>query len=132
MIRNRPKKKQLSIPGGAQSNRVPGRIYRPGVTPAMIRRRSKELAKIRGLPAGTPTKADRAEAKRELLGTVRPISDEIEEPIRSRQWDPTPSSTGHRGKTIRPQDQGHTKSLVEEGVDEAEHDQMMAARKAQR
>ena len=125
-------REQIRSSAGPKSSRIYGTIYQATVTPAMIRKRARELARIRGLPASKTTRADLKEARRELQGAIRAASAAVEAPIPRRQWDPAVGSSGHRTKKIRPQDQRHTKALVEEGVDEAAHHQMIQARKAHR
>src|ERR1043166_499169 len=119
MATKRNTREQIQSTVGPKSNRIYGTIYQATVTPAMIRKRAQELAKIRGLSASKATKADLKEARMELQGAVRAASAAAEAPIPRRQWDPAVGSSGYRTKKIRPQDQRHTKMLVEEGVDEA-------------
>jgi hypothetical protein len=53
----------------------------------------------------------------------------------SERWDPVPGSTGHKARESSDEDEdsegrSEDERLVEEGVNEAEHDQMLQAAKA--
>lgn len=111
--------------------RVQGKATKPLVTPQTVEKRARELARIAGRGANRVTESDRRQAKRELLGPVHPTSTARDESsIPAGQWDPAPTSTGRRTPRAMPRDDQTTKELVEEGVDEAEHDQMLKARKS--
>ncbi len=98
----------------------------------MVEQRARELALIGGRTSKQITASDRWRAKRELQGAVRPSSRaRDEDTLRGSPWGSPPSSSGHRVRRNRLHDDQFTKELVEEGVDEAEHDQMVAARKVQ-
>ena len=108
-----------------------GKITKSLVTPGMVEKRARELAKIAGRSARRISNTDREEAKRELLEPIHPTSRLSDRPFPAGSpWGSPPASTGRRTKRIRPTDDQVTKELVEEGVDEAEHDQMVRARKA--
>jgi hypothetical protein len=107
------------------TSRVQGKITKPAVTPRMVEHRARELALIAGREKQV-TETDRVEAKRELLGPIHPtprVSDDL------APWGSPPASAGRRAKRHQPTDDQISKELVEEGVDEAEHDQMVTARK---
>ena len=106
------------------------------VTAAMVEARARELAAING--RSQPSKADYQEAKRELTG-----EEEIDSQEESREesaseldgWDPVPGSTGRQAADSLGEDEdaeGRSESaqLFEEGVSEAEHDQMRRAAQA--
>ena len=104
------------------------------VSPEMVERRAKELAVISGRPSSEPSETDYQQAKRELTGEPdEDRADEIEnEAPESERWDPVPGSTGHQAPESEGEDEdseGRSESaqLFEEGVNEAEHDQMLRA-----
>ena len=99
--------------------------------PRTVEQRARELALIAGRRAGQVNEMDRDEARRELLQPIHPTSRPSDKPFPSGSpWGAPPSSVGRRTRRIRPTDDRVTKELVEDGVDEAEHDQMVRARKA--
>lgn len=102
------------------------------VTPEMVEARARELAEIEGRVPPEPTEADYEQAKRELTG--EPEMDAKEESLEaipeSERWDLVPGSTGHKAPESGGEDEdseGRSESaqLFEEGVKEAEHDQML-------
>jgi hypothetical protein len=104
------------------------------VTRGMVRERAVELAIINGRAASEVNPADWDEAKRELTGgsDMDPNDEILEAAPESERWDPVHGSTGHKAHESSSDDQdddGRTDSarLVEEGVAEAEHDQMVQA-----
>src|SRR6266404_1544062 len=106
------------------------------VTPAMVEARARELAAING-HSSQPTEADYQQAKRELTGEAETDSqEESRESIpESDGWDPVPGSTGRQAAESLGEDEdaeGRSESaqLFEEGVSEAEHDQMRQATRA--
>lgn len=120
-------------------NRAAGRIisHANGVglpNDADIERRAKEIARIEG--HGVVREDDRRRATEELGGNdIPPLGDEEAEGTSSLSRDPSePASTP--GRQIPDQEneeeQFTTERLVAEGVSEAEHDQMLAARRRKR
>jgi hypothetical protein len=104
------------------------------VTPAMVRTRAAELALIGGRSSRDISQTDWYEAKRELTGTstMSPKQAYLEAAAESERWDPLPGSAGHQSADTGAEDQddeGRSDSarLVEEGVAEAVHDQMLQA-----
>ena len=108
------------------------------VTDKMVRERAVELALIDGRTAQEVSKSDLEQAKRELTGgsDMDPNEALLESAPESERWDPLPGSTGR----VMPvtsiddeDDEGRSvgERLVEEGVLEAEHDQMVQAAKKQ-
>jgi hypothetical protein len=104
------------------------------VTRDMVNARARELAKISGRGPHDVSQADYEQAKRELTGeSDMDRQEEILEALpESARWDPVPGSAG----TMVPEqpsededDEGQNESaqLVEEGVQEAEHDLMVQA-----
>lgn len=104
------------------------------VTRAMVRERAVELAIINGRPASEVSPTDWNQAKRELTGgsDTEPNDVILESAPESERWDPVHGSTGqkaHESGSDDEDDDGRSDSarLVEEGVAEAEHDQMLQA-----
>jgi hypothetical protein len=104
------------------------------VTRAMINERTRELAFLSGRLPMQVTQADYEQAKRELSGgpDLDPLEEALESIPESERWNPVPGSTG----TMVPEPpsdeedgEGRNESaqLVEEGIHEAEHDQMLQA-----
>ena len=107
------------------------------VTPAMIEARARELAVINGGDSSKPTKVDYQQAKRELTGEeeIDPQEENVESVLESEGWDPVPGSTGRQAADSLGEDEdaeGRSESaqMFEEGVTEAEHDQMRQASRA--
>jgi hypothetical protein len=106
------------------------------VTRETVRKRAVELAIINGRSANEASKADWLQAKRELTGEpeIDPKETVLESAPESERWDPIPGSTGHKAPEAASEDEddeGRSDSakLVEEGIKEAEHDQMLQAAK---
>jgi hypothetical protein len=104
------------------------------VTSEMIEARAKELAAINGHPSSEPSKADYQQAKRELTGEseMDPQEESSDSIPESEDWDPVPGSTGRQAAESLGEDEdaeGRSESaqMFEEGVSEAEHDQMRQA-----
>jgi hypothetical protein len=104
------------------------------VTPGMVRARAAEIAIINGRAASEASPSDWDQAKRELTGgpEIDPNDLILESAPESERWDPVHGSTGHKANESGSDDEdedGRTDSarLVEEGVAEAEHDQMVQA-----
>ena len=116
-----------------------GRISENGAgigtpTRGIVRERAIELAIIDGRPAAEVSKSDWEQAKRELTGGLDPDVNEtlLESAPEAERWDPLPGTQGHKAPESSSDDEdddGRTDSarLVEEGVAEAEHDQMLQA-----
>jgi hypothetical protein len=104
------------------------------VTPAMVEARARELALINGHGSSGPTKADYQQAKRELTGEeeIDPQEENVESLPESEGWDPVPGSTGRQAAESLAEDEdaeGRSESaqMYEEGINEAEHDQIRRA-----
>jgi hypothetical protein len=101
----------------------------------MINKRAKELAFLSGRVPPEITDADYERAERELAGgSELDRQDQIIEALpESERWDPVPGSQGTPGPDVpnedEDDDEGRNESaqLAEEGVHEAEHDQMVQA-----
>jgi hypothetical protein len=106
------------------------------VTRKMVRTRATELALINGRSAQDVSKADWEQAKRELTGEPDADAKEtvLESAPESERWDPVPGSTGHKVPMATSEDEddegrSDNERLVEEGIADAEHDQMLQATK---
>ena len=104
------------------------------VTSKMVEARARELAVINGHGSSGPTKADYQQAKRELTGEEEIDSQEenVESVPESEGWDPVPGSTGRQATDSLGEDEdaegrSEAAQMYEEGIDEAEHDQMRRA-----
>ncbi len=110
------------------------------VTPEMVEARARELAAIAGRVPSQPSGVDYEQAKRELTGEPDiDIVDQVLESLpESERWDPVRGSIGHHtpesfGEDEDSEGRSESAQLVEEGIKEAEHDQMLqAARAAQK
>jgi len=107
------------------------------VTPAMVEARARELALIDGRGSSEPTEADYQQAKRELTGEeeIDAQQENLESLPESEAWDPVPGSTGRQAAESLGEDEdaeGRSESaqMFEEGISEAEHDQMLRAGEA--
>jgi hypothetical protein len=103
-------------------------------SPDDIERRAREIAMIDEREPDEFTDADWAQARRELLGDVEsaPPEEDDKNIKLEHEWEVTPGDHGHR--VPRPgveDDDGETLGghLVEDGVEEASHDQMLEARR---
>jgi len=104
------------------------------VTPEMVEARARELAAIAGRVPSQPSQVDYEQAKRELTGEPDTNAQEaaLESMPESERWDPVPGSTGRHTPDSLGEDEdneGRSESaqLVEQGIKEAEHDQMLQA-----
>ena len=107
------------------------------VTRKMVRERATELALINGRSVQDVSVADWEQAKRELTGEpdLDPNEALLEAALESERWDPLPGSTGHIipvASIDGEDDDGRSvgEKLIDEGVQEAEHDQMLQAARA--
>jgi len=107
------------------------------VTAGMVEARARELAAINGRPSSKPSEADYQQAKRELTGEAEtdPQEESSESVPESDDWDPVPGSSGRQAAESLGEDEdaeGRSESaqMFEEGVNEAEHDQMLRAAEA--
>jgi hypothetical protein len=104
------------------------------VTREMIDKRACELALISGRKPKEVTEADFEQAARELNGETDLDKEEIalESLPESDRWNPVPGSAGTQPEELPNEDEdeegrSETTQLVEGGVREAEHDQMVQA-----
>src|SRR6266436_204671 len=108
------------------------------VAPAMIEARARELAVINGHGSSGPTKADYQQAKRELTGEeeIDLQEENLESVPESEGWDPVPGSTGRQAADSAGEDEdaegrSEAAQMYEEGISEADHDQMRRAAEAE-
>ena len=92
------------------------------VSPQMIEERAREIARSDGRAHSNDL--DRTRAREELTGSA-PGSEKPptrEEP--GRDWEMPLVSSGDKAPTVRPEDeQNIPEKLIEEGIEEADHDQ---------
>jgi hypothetical protein len=108
------------------------------VTQEMVRERATELPIINGRSAEDVSVFDLEQAKRELTGEpdMDPQEAVLEAAPESQRWNPVPGGQGRKAPESSSEDtddDGRSDStrLVEEGIAEAEHDQMLQAVKAE-
>jgi len=108
------------------------------VTRSMVHARARELAAINGRSPHEATRSDWDQAKRELTGGAEMTAEEIivDTAPESERWNPVAGSDGVKAPQIPSDgedDEGRSTSeqLVQEGVREAEHDQMLQAARDQ-
>ena len=108
------------------------------VTSEMIKARARELAVINGHGSSGPTKADYQQAKRELTGEeeIDLQEENLESVPESEDWDPVPGSNGRQAADSPGEDEdaegrSEAAQMYEEGINEAEHDQMRRAAEAE-
>ena len=101
------------------------------ISAEMVEARARELALIAGRPV---TREDGEQAVRELTGGdgMDEMQSLLESVSEDGRWDPIPGSTGHQAEESASEDededgQGESAQLIEEGVREAAHDQMLQA-----
>jgi hypothetical protein len=104
------------------------------VTRKMVRERAVEIAGINGRSPQDVSKTDWEQAKRELTGEPDTDLKEavLEAAPESERWDPVHGSTGGKiepGPSEDENDEGESDQqvLINNGVTEAEHDQMRQA-----
>jgi hypothetical protein len=105
------------------------------VTPEMVRERAREIAVINGRDKENVIESDFDEALRELEGDERlnPTPTKAEKLTEDQRWETTPDSTGKRTETVpAPDEQTYSEKLVEEGVEDAEHDKALEAERESR
>ncbi len=119
----------------------PGRILRHGhradqITHDAIDQRARELAQIAGRSPEMITEEDRRRARAELNGDTLPettLTDSEGTAGLTRDPSEPPSDTGvHVPQQDEPDNQQVAERLVLEGVEEAQHDQMLAASRQRR
>lgn len=94
----------------------------------MVLERAREIAMINGRSRHEVLDSDFDQARRELLGDpdISPREEAVESVPESERWDPVPGSSGRKIPTFPEQDEEtDNERLVQEGVEDAEHDQMV-------
>ena len=94
----------------------------------MVRRRAAELALINGRSPHQILDSDLEEARKELTGEERlvPAPTAAEQLPEESRWEEVPESVGHQAPTVpAPDEQTFAEKLVEEGVEDAEQEQMI-------
>ena len=96
------------------------------VTPQMIEKRAREIARTDGRTQANDL--DRSRAREELTGAAL---DSERAPTREesgRNWQMPLVSTGEKAPTVRPEDDENIpEKLIREGVEEADHDQRVSS-----
>ena len=107
-----------------------------GFGSADIERRARELADIDGRTGAEITRADLSRAEAELMGTMLPptaVDDDETDAAISRDPSEPISVNGHEIPLREGQDEENAvERLALEGVEEAQHEQMLAARRRAR
>lgn len=107
-----------------------------GVTKKDIEHRARELAAIDGRNGDQITDDDLARARAELMGLQLPatnVEDRISETGITRDPSEPPSTVGHEAPINEgPDEEKAIERLALEGVEEAQHEQMLAARRRER
>lgn len=99
------------------------------VTPEMVEQRAREIALINGRTAEDFSETDLEEARAEMTGEFAMTEQREEEGsvAAATLRDVVPGTTGHKIAPKLPSDEQRVaEQLVQEGVDEAEHHQMLA------
>jgi hypothetical protein len=109
--------------------RAHGTITKPIVTPDMVEDRARELALIAGREPNRVTASDRIQAKKELLGDDSGDAAVDETGIVASGMGAPPTSQGKKTEPQLPTDDQIEEQMVQEGLDEAEHDEMLQAAK---
>jgi nucleotide-binding universal stress UspA family protein len=106
-------------------------------TVEQVRARAREIALLAGHGVGHVTPADYEQAKREMMDEPAQETKEtlLEAAPESDRWNPVPGSPGHRAPETPPEDEdvegrSETEQLVNQGVEDAERDQMVQAARA--
>ncbi len=103
------------------------------VTEEMVKERAEELAVINGRSKHQVLESDLDQARRELTGEegLVPEPSAAESVPEEDRWEAVPETSGHQVPSIpAPDEQTFAEKLVEEGVEDAEQDQMIKATKA--
>ena len=104
----------------------------------MVRERAVELALINGRLPHEASHTDWDQAKRELTGEpdIDPKQAILDSAPESERWDPVQGSSGHMARKAPSDDEDEeglsdSAGLVQAGINEAEHDQMLQAARNQ-
>lgn len=125
------KRRHTSVRGQTGANlQVHGSTLNPVVTPEMVEERARELALIAGREPNRVTGSDRIQAKKELLGDNSGDAAVDDPGIAPSGMGAPPTSTGRQTPRRLPTDDEIETRTVQEGVDAAEHDEMLQAAKS--
>ena len=101
------------------------------VTPLMIEERAREIACSDG--RARPNDLDRSNAREELTGGKSGSANVPTKEEPGRDWEMPLVSTGEKAPTVRAEDdQNIPKKLVEEGIEESDHDQRLRSKRTGR
>lgn len=106
-----------------------GKITQNTVTPGEVVERARELALIAGREPNRRTTSDLRRARRELLGDEDADAATDEPNITGSGMGAPPTSRGHKSGNQLPTDDRNEEQMVEEGLDEAGHSEMLEASK---
>jgi len=106
-----------------------GKITQTLVNDECVEERAKELALIAGRPPRDATESDKDQARDELLGNADASNPSDDPGIVPSGMGSPPVSHGTQTENLVPDDDRLTERTVEEGVEEAEHDEMVEAAK---
>ena len=124
------KKKRQSVRGpSATEIQGHGKIAYALISPEMVETRARELALIAGRTPNRVNASDRIQAKMELLGDDAADAAVDDTGIMPGGMGYPPVSTGTHTKNLLPTDDQMEMDLVQEGLDKAEHEEMLQAAK---
>lgn len=118
----------MQIPDNTPARILEGSAEPGTVTPEMLQERAEQLAKMDGRPG--PSETDQAQALAEMTGTLEMGTPELDDPALKNLtvWDESTEIAGHHTPTTFPTDEPNIgERLVEEGLEEADHEQRLAA-----
>jgi hypothetical protein len=96
------------------------------VSPQMIEERAREIAHSDG--RAQPNDLDRARAREDLIGATSDSEKPATREEPGRDWGMPLVSTGEKAPTVRPEDEENIpEKLIQEGIEEADHDQRSSA-----
>jgi hypothetical protein len=95
----------------------------------MVENRARELALISGREPSRVNASDRIQAKKELLGDESGDAPTDDTGITASGMGAPPTSRGKKTTPQLPTDDETEERTVQEGLDEAEHDEMLQAAK---
>jgi hypothetical protein len=122
------RKSSVRVPSGADIHGH-GSITKGPVTEDMVENRARELAFIDGRNPNRVTASDRIQAKKELLGDASGDDAVDDTGIAPSGMGSPPVSKGRKIEPQLPTDDETEAQTVQEGLDEAEHDEMLQAAK---
>jgi hypothetical protein len=99
------------------------------VTEELVEQRARELALISGRSPNQVNGSDRIQAKKELLGDDSADDPADDANIVASGMGSPPTSTGRQTKNHLPTDDEDEVNMVQQGVDQAVHEEMLAAGK---